>query len=165
MKRSTPDCRDDVMALMHVTYIGDVEDALALQQDTEMWYQIVAGWFNVVSHAMCLYLMSCSMSTQDTWLRKYHELWGKLRVRHKKFILNAVLTSTPLWASSFMKPIEHNCCTCYCYCDQHRDHANDKWLLGHKVPNFGLPALPTMGVWHATQGRRLTPSCFVSFLL
>ncbi|KAL0028215.1 hypothetical protein WJX79_002150 [Trebouxia sp. C0005] len=37
---------------MHVTYIGD--DAVPLQQDTEM------------------------MSAQDTWLRKYHELWEKL---------------------------------------------------------------------------------------
>ncbi|DBA67959.1 TPA: hypothetical protein ACH3X2_013999 [Trebouxia sp. C0005] len=52
MKRSRAKSRDDIMALMHVTYIGD--DAVPLQQDTEM------------------------MSAQDTWLRKYHELWEKL---------------------------------------------------------------------------------------
>jgi len=34
MKRSRAKSRDDIMALMHVTYIG--EDALPLQQDTEM---------------------------------------------------------------------------------------------------------------------------------
>ena len=34
MKRSRAKSRDDIMALMHVTYIG--EDALALQQDTDM---------------------------------------------------------------------------------------------------------------------------------
>lgn len=34
MKRSRAKSRDDIMALMHVTYIG--EDALPPQQDTEM---------------------------------------------------------------------------------------------------------------------------------
>ena len=34
MKRSRAKSRDDIMALMHVTYIG--EDALPLQQNTEM---------------------------------------------------------------------------------------------------------------------------------
>ena len=34
MKRSRAKSRDDIMALMHVTYIG--EDAVPLQQDTEM---------------------------------------------------------------------------------------------------------------------------------
>ena len=34
MKRSRAKSRDDIMALMHVTYIG--EDALPMQQDTEI---------------------------------------------------------------------------------------------------------------------------------
>ena len=34
MKRSRVKSRDDIIALMHVTYNG--QDALALQQDTEM---------------------------------------------------------------------------------------------------------------------------------
>ncbi len=34
MKRSRAKPRDDIMALMHATYIG--EDAVPLQQDTEM---------------------------------------------------------------------------------------------------------------------------------
>ena len=34
MKRSRAKSRDNIMALMRVTYIG--EDALPLQQDTEM---------------------------------------------------------------------------------------------------------------------------------
>ena len=34
MKRSRAKSRDDIMTLMHITYIG--EDAVPLQQDTEM---------------------------------------------------------------------------------------------------------------------------------
>ncbi|DBB05629.1 TPA: hypothetical protein ACH3X1_012246 [Trebouxia sp. C0004] len=62
MKRSRAKSRDDIMALMHVTYTA--EDAVPLQQDTDM------------------------MTAQDIWLRKYHELWEKLEENTKKFILH-----------------------------------------------------------------------------
>ena len=52
MKRSRAKSRDDIMALMHVTYIGD--DAVPLQQDTEMRHEIAAGWLNVASLVMLL---------------------------------------------------------------------------------------------------------------
>ncbi|KAL0028847.1 hypothetical protein WJX77_000806 [Trebouxia sp. C0004] len=64
MKRSRAKSRDDIMALMHVTYIG--EDAVPLQQYTDM------------------------MTAQDIWLRKYHELWEKLEENTKSSFCTAL---------------------------------------------------------------------------
>ncbi|KAL0043991.1 hypothetical protein WJX82_000104 [Trebouxia sp. C0006] len=64
MKRSRAKSREDIMTLMHVIYTA--EDALPLQRDTDM------------------------MSAQDIWLRKYHELWGKLEENTKSSFCTAL---------------------------------------------------------------------------
>jgi len=76
MKHSNAKSRDDITALLHVTYSG--EDALPMQQDTEMWYvtadqQLLYDLQRAYSDISCF-----SMSAQDNWQRKHHELWEKL---------------------------------------------------------------------------------------
>ncbi len=89
--------RDDITSLMHVIYCG--EDAMPLQKDTELYVEelqdmpmqlkIIHSWSDIV--------LTCSMSAQDIWARKYHELWEKLEKNTK----DSFCTALWKWIVSF----------------------------------------------------------------
>ncbi len=72
---------------MHVIYCG--EDAVPLQKDTELYVKepqdkpmqvkTIHSWYTYRSDTV----LTCSLSAQDIWARKYHELWEKLEKNTK----------------------------------------------------------------------------------
>ncbi len=80
--------RDDITSLMHVIYCG--EDSVPLQKDTELYVeQSATGACFLSSHGSSVFLI-CSMSAQDIWARKYHELWEKLEKNTKDSFCTAL---------------------------------------------------------------------------
>jgi hypothetical protein len=61
MKRSKAKSRDDIMALMHVVYSGD--DALPLQQDTELSVRVLAPTALDLTHVAAVTAQSCLWAT------------------------------------------------------------------------------------------------------
>ena len=79
--RSRAKSRDDITSLMHVMYCG--EDAVPLQKDTELCVQELQDMpMQLKIHGSDV-VLTCSMSAQDIWARKYHEPWEKLKKNTK----------------------------------------------------------------------------------
>jgi hypothetical protein len=89
--------RDDITSLMHVIYCG--EDAMPLQKDTELYVEELQDMpmqLKII-HSCSDIVLTCSMSAQDIWARKYHELWEKLEKNTK----DSFCTALWKWIVSF----------------------------------------------------------------
>ena len=95
--RGRPKSRDDITSLMHVIYCG--EDAMPLQKDTELYVEELQDMpmqLKII-HSCSDIVLTCSMSAQDIWARKYHELWEKLEKNTK----DSFCTALWKWIVSF----------------------------------------------------------------